>query len=152
MTTFSPTEAEYLTSQPLGRLATIGKDGRPHVMPVGVFYDPDSETLVIGSAADMVASKKFRDARANPDVAVVVDDLASVDPWTPRGIEVRGRAVVHLDGGAEVGKRLGAGFPFHEAYLAIHPRRVVAWGIDTDSFTPRARDVTAPGTRPRSSA
>lgn len=143
MTAFTPAEIEYLTSQPLGRFATVGKDGRPHVMPVGVFYDPGTGTLVIGSAADMVASKKFRDARANPDVAVVVDDLAGVDPWTPRGVEVRGRAEAHLSGGAEVGKRLGAGFPFHEAYLAIHPRRVIAWGIDTDYLTPSARDVTA---------
>lgn len=143
MSTFTTAEVEYLTTQPLGRVATVGKDGRPHVMPVGVFFDPDAEALVIGSAADMVASKKFRDARTNPDVAVVVDDLASVDPWTPRGIEVRGRAEVHLSGGAEVGRRLGAGFPFHEAYLAIHPRRVVAWGIDTDSFTVSARDVAA---------
>ena len=149
MSIFSPAEVDYLTTQPLGRLATVGKDGRPHVVPVGVFLDPDSETLVIGSAADMVASKKFRDARVNPDVAVVVDDLVTVEPWAPRGIEIRGRAEVHLDGGAEVGKRLRAGFPFHEAYLEIHPRRIITWSIDTDSFT--ARDVTSPGTRPRSS-
>lgn len=151
MTAFTSAEIEYLTTQPLGRFATVGRDGRPHVMPVGVFYDPDTDAIVIGSAANMPASKKFRDARANPDVAVVVDDLADVDPWTPRGIEVRGRAEIHLSGGAETGKRLGAGFPFHEAYLAIHPHRIIAWGIDTDSFTPSARDVTAPGTRPRSS-
>jgi pyridoxamine 5'-phosphate oxidase family protein len=141
MSTFTSAEVEYVTSQPLGRFATVGKDGRPHVMPVGVFYDPATETLVIGSAATMAESKKFRDARANPEVAVVIDDLASVDPWTPRGIEVRGRAEAHLAGGAEVGRRLGAGFPFDEVYLRIHPRRVVSWGIDTDSFAATARDV-----------
>jgi pyridoxamine 5'-phosphate oxidase family protein len=141
MTTFTSTEVEYLNSQALGRLATVGKDGRPHVMPVGVFLDPESETIVIGSAATMVKSKKFRDAQANPDVAVVIDDLASVDPWTPRGIEVRGVAEAHLTGGAEVGRRLGAGFPFDEVYLRIHPRRVVSWGIDTDSHAAAARDI-----------
>jgi len=141
MSTFTSTEIEYLTSQPLGRFATVGKDGRPHVMPVGVFYDASTETLVIGSAATMVSSKKFRDARANPDVAVVVDDLASVNPWTPRGIEVRGRAEACMSGGGEVGRRLGAGFPFDEVYLRIHPRRVVSWGIDTSSYATAARDV-----------
>jgi pyridoxamine 5'-phosphate oxidase family protein len=145
MSTFTTAEVDYLASQPLGRVATVGRAGKPHVMPVGVFYDPDRETLVIGSAADMVASKKFRDAQANPEVAVVVDDLASVDPWTPRGIEVRGRAETHLTGGAATGQRLGAGFPFHEAYLEVHPSRVVAWGIDTDSFTVAARDVQRTG-------
>src|SRR5262245_18198153 len=124
MGTFTSTEVEYLSSQPLGRFATVGKDGKPHVMPVGVFYDPDTETLVIGSAATMAKSMKFRDASANPDVALVVDDVASVDPSTPRGIEVRGRAEAHHAGGAEVGRRLGAGFPFDEVYLRIHPRRV----------------------------
>ncbi len=34
-----------------------------------------------------------------------------------------------------------AGFPFHEAWLEIRPRRVLAWGIDTDSYTMTARDV-----------
>lgn len=141
MTTFTSTEIEYLNSQPLGRLATVGTDGRPHVMPVGFFYDPESETIVIGSAASMVRSKKFRDARDHPDVAFVIDDLASVNPWTPRGIEVRGVAEARLTGGAEVGQRLGATFPFDEAYLAIRPRRIVSWGIDTGSYAAAARDV-----------
>src|SRR5262245_8425942 len=141
MSTFTSTEVEYLTTQALGRLATVGADGRPHVMPVGVFYDPDTETIVIGSAATMAKSKKFRDASANPDVAVVIDDLASVDPWAPRGLEIRGRAEAHMTGGADVGRRLGAGFPFDEVYLRIRPRRVVSWGIDTDSYAAAARDV-----------
>jgi pyridoxamine 5'-phosphate oxidase family protein len=130
MGTFTDTEIEYLTSQPLARFATVDKDGRPHVTPVGVFYDPDSETLVIGCVATMTKTKKFRDARANPDVAVVVDDLATVDPWAPRGVEIRGRAEAVLEGGGEIGRRLGAGFPFDDVYLRIHPRRIVAWGLD----------------------
>jgi pyridoxamine 5'-phosphate oxidase family protein len=141
MSTFTSTETEYLTSQPLGRFATADKDGRPHVVPVGVFYDPETETLVIGSVATMARSKKFRDTQANPNVAVVVDDLASVNPWAPRGIEVRGRAEAHLSGGAEVGRQLGAGFPFDEVYLRIHPRRIASWGIDSDEMSPNVRDV-----------
>jgi pyridoxamine 5'-phosphate oxidase family protein len=141
MTLFTPAEIDYLVSQPLGRLATVGADGRPHVMPVGVFYDPETEALVVGSAADMPRSKKFRDARRNPDVAIVVDDLATVDPWTPRGIEVRGVAEALDDGGVEVGRRLGAGFDFHPAYLRIRPRRILSWGLTGDSFALDARDV-----------
>jgi pyridoxamine 5'-phosphate oxidase family protein len=141
MSTFTDPEMEYLNGQTLGRIATVGPDGSPHVMPVGVFYDPETESIVIGSGQDMAASKKFRDARRNPPVAVVVDDLASVDPWTPRGIEIRGRAETHLEGGEEVGKRLGAGFQFNHAWIRIHPRRIVAWGIDGGSFAASARDV-----------
>lgn len=112
MSTFTDAEVEYLKSQPLGRTATVDSDGRPHVTPVGVFYDPDWQTLAIGSAADMAASKKFRDPRRHRDVAVVVDDLAAIDPRTPRSIEIRGLAETRASGGAEIGTRLDAGFPW----------------------------------------
>ena len=110
---------------------------------MGVFYDPETETIVIGGAGDMPASKKFRDAQRTPDVAVVVDDLETVDPWAPRGIEVRGRAETLTQGGEEVGRRLGAGFAFNPAWIRIHPRRILAWGLDTGSFELSARDVSS---------
>lgn len=138
---FTAAEVRYLTGQPLGRLATVGPDGRPHVMPVGVFYDPETKAVVIGGH-NLAASKKFRDARRRPEVALVVDDLAAVDPWTPRGIEIRGDAETHTAGGEEVGRRAGASFRFSPAWIQIRPRRILAWGIDTDSLDLNARDVT----------
>jgi len=144
MGTFTDAEVEYLNSQPLGRLATVGTDGRPHVTPVGVFYDPETRTIVVGGHAgsDMAASKKFRDARRRPEVAFVVDDLASVDPWTPRFVEVRGRAEAHTDGGEAVGVRIEAGMPFDPAWIRISPRRIVAMGIEGGGpFELNARDV-----------
>lgn len=128
MSKFSDEELEYLKSQPLGRLATVGPDGRPHVTPVGFFYDAEEDAIVISSVQDMAASKKFRDAQGRPDVAFVVDDVADVASWKARGIEIRGIAVAHTEGGEEVGRRVGAGFTFHPAYLSIHPRRVRTWG------------------------
>jgi pyridoxamine 5'-phosphate oxidase family protein len=138
---FSDAEIEYLSSQPLGRLATVDAAGRPHVVPVGFFLDRDANAIVIGGAMDMAASKKFRDAARRPDVALVVDDLASVDPWTPRGVEIRGRAETHTSGGEEVGRRLGAPFRFHPSYIRIRPRRVLAWGIEPEPASVTARDV-----------
>jgi pyridoxamine 5'-phosphate oxidase family protein len=139
--TFTDSEIEYLNSQPLGRIATADADGRPHVMPVGAFYDPESEAIVVGATGGIASSKKFRDARHRPDVAIVVDDLASVDPWRPRGIEIRGRAETHLDGGEAVGERVGASFEFEPAWIRIRPRRILSWGIDNGSFEMSARDV-----------
>lgn len=141
MRAFTQAEIEYLTTQPLGRIATVGADGAPHVMPVGVFYDPEVGGLAVGAAGGMAASKKFRDVRRRPEVAFVVDDLAAVDPWTPRGVEIRGIAEAHDEGGEAVGERLGAPFQFDAAWISIHPRRILAWGIDTGSFELRARDV-----------
>lgn len=142
MSIFTDAEVEYLTKGLLGRLATVGPDRRPHVTPLGVFLDPQDHTLVIGghTGSEFVSSKKYRDAQRHPDVAVVVDDVASVDPWTPRYIEVRGRADTPPSGGEEVGKRLDAPFPFESAWIRIHPRRVLAFNID-GTFELAARDV-----------
>jgi hypothetical protein len=38
--TFTETEIEYLRGQLLGRLATVGRDGSPHVVPVGFRLGP----------------------------------------------------------------------------------------------------------------
>lgn len=143
MGAFTDAEVAYLTSQPIGRLATVGPDGRPQVKPVGLSYDPQTEGIVIGGAVgtNMAGSKKFRDAQGRPDVAFVVDDVVTVDPWTPRGIEIRGRAETHTEGGAQVGERLGAPFPFDPAWILIRPRRILAWGIDNGSLEISARDV-----------
>jgi pyridoxamine 5'-phosphate oxidase family protein len=143
MSMFTAAEIEYLRGQPLARLATVGADGRPQVKPVGFLLDTDADELVIGGYAGsgMATSKKFRDVAANGFVAMVVDDVAEVDPWTPRGVEVRGRAEARTEGGAEVGKRLGAPFDFDPAWILVRPTRIVSWGIDGSSYEVSARDA-----------
>ena len=98
MSTFTPEELAYLQSQRLGRLATVGANGQPHVVPVGFRYNPDQDTIDIGGH-DFAKRKKYRDVQQNPRVAFVVDDLASVNPWRARGIEVRGEADRELGAG-----------------------------------------------------
>ena len=141
MTTFTDAEIEFLNSQRLGRLATVGADGMPHVMPVAVFYDPEAEALVIGANAQfgeeiMATSKKFRDAQRRPKVAVVLDAPS------PRILEVRGEAETHLDGGEDVGKRVGAPFRFCQAWMRIRPRRIVTVGVNDGPYGASARDIT----------
>src|SRR5690349_3324048 len=85
MGSFTEKEIRYLRGQRLGRLATVGADGTPHVMPVGFHVSDDLEVIEIGGHG-LSRSKKWRDLQANPRVAFVVDDLAGVNPWTPRGI------------------------------------------------------------------
>lgn len=148
---FTDAEIGYLNRGPLsgllGRLATVGPDGRPHVTPLGALYDPETQAIVIGGHAgtNMAASKKFRDAQRHPEVAVVIDDVATINPWTPRGIEIRGRAETYTEGGEEIGKRIDPGYPWDPAWIRIRPRRILAWGIDTDPFELNARDVAANG-------
>ncbi len=127
MSVFTEQEIAHLNQQRLGRLATVGADGQPHVVPVGFRYDAEADTIDIGGH-NVAQSKKFRDASRHPQVAFVVDDLASIDPWRPWGIEVRGVAATFTEGG----ERLGPGFG--SSWLRITPRRIVSWGVDSDPF------------------
>jgi pyridoxamine 5'-phosphate oxidase family protein len=120
--TFTASELEYLASQRLGRLATARPDGTLQVSPVGFRYNPDTETIDIAGYR-MTASRKFRNVADNGRVAFVVDDLASVQPWRPRCVEIRGRAEAvgappsAPDGGVD------------GAIIRIHPQRVISFGL-----------------------
>jgi len=67
--------------------------------------------------------KKWRDVHSNAKVAFVVDDLASVQPWAPRGIEIRGTAEVLHSGGKTVAPH------FDDEMFRISPRRIYTWGL-----------------------
>jgi pyridoxamine 5'-phosphate oxidase family protein len=72
----------------------------------------------------------LRNIEANPWVAFVVDDLAAVNPWTPRGVTIRGRAEINAQGG----ERLGPGFD--SLLIQIKPTRITSWGVDANAFGP----------------
>jgi len=95
---FTPAEIAYLRSQTLCRLATATTDGHPHVVPVTFVYNEVEDTIDIGGH-DFATRKKWRDVGRNSEVALVVDDIASFDPWHVRMLEVRGNAERLLDGG-----------------------------------------------------
>lgn len=116
-------QIDYLSTQRLGRLATAGADGKPHVTPSSFHHNPELGTIDCGGH-HVADTKKYRDVQANGWAAIVVDDLASIDPWRPRMLEIRGRAEAIPTGGA----RLGPGFG--EAFIRIHPEKVNAFGLD----------------------
>jgi len=134
MSAFTPAEISYLQSQRLGRIATVGSDGQPHVVPVGFRYNPEHDTIDIGGH-DFAKRKKFRDVRQNPRVALVVDDVASLVPWRVRGVEVRGEAEILETGGETV-------IPFFDPEMfRIRPTRVVSWGLETNDTPTNARTL-----------
>jgi pyridoxamine 5'-phosphate oxidase family protein len=114
MSIFSDDELAYLQGERrLARLATVGADGTPHVVPVGWSLNAELDAVEVGGR-DFERSKKFRDVQRGGRAAIVIDDLASTDPWRPRGIEVRGRAEAIKE---------------PEAIIRIHPERIVSWGL-----------------------
>jgi len=113
--TFSDAELAYLHSgRRLARIATIGTDGMPHVVPTGWVHNPRTNTIdVTGHHLDR--TKKYRDVQHIPRAAVVIDDLADAQTWSPRAIEIRGRAE-----------------PVRtpEPLIRIHPEHIVSWGLE----------------------
>jgi pyridoxamine 5'-phosphate oxidase family protein len=118
---FTDAQLAYLRSQLLGRLATVGADGGPQNNPVGFRVD-DEHRIVIGGAR-LGATRKFRNVLANPRVAFVVDDLASVRPWRPRMVEIRGTAEALTDI-----EPFGPGYS--REVIRITPIRVFASGLE----------------------
>ena len=113
---FRDAERQYLAGgRQLGRIATVGADGTPHVVPVAWIYNAARDTIDVGGA-ELERTKKFRDIARTGRAAIVIDDLASTDPWHPRGIEVRGR---------------GEAIAMPTPLIRIHPERIVSWGIET---------------------
>jgi PPOX class F420-dependent enzyme/OxyR family protein len=119
---FTKAELTYLLGERrLARLATVGNDGMPHVVPVGWSYNPDRGSIDI-SGHHFAATQKFRNAHNNPRVAFVVDDV--LPPFQPRCVMVQGTAQA-LD--AE-----RAGGSGGEAMIRVIPERITSWGLDSD--------------------
>jgi len=92
-TMFSQKETEYLRSQRLARIGTAaaastGGSNQPDVVPVG--FDFDGQYFYV-SEMNLIKSTKYKNVQKNPNVALVIDDLNSVNPWEPRGMSLRNR-------------------------------------------------------------
>ncbi len=134
-TIFSQKEVEYLKSQRIARIATAsasskGKENgsmQPDVVPVG--FDFDGEYLYVGGM-NILKSTKYKNVLKNNKVAIVIDDLKSIDPWDPRGIKIYGTAdVVTRQGGYMEGT--GHANP---SYIRISTKKKWSWGIDEPVF------------------
>ena len=115
MSVFTEAELRYLVGgRQLGRIATVGADGTPHVVPVGWIYNAARGTIDVGGH-ELERSKKFRDIARTGRAAIVIDDVESADPWRPRAIEIRGRAEA---------------ITMPTPLIRIHPERIVSWGLE----------------------
>src|SRR5438105_2280371 len=71
---FTPAEIAYLRQPALGRIATVGTDGQPHVTPVTFHYNEAEDAIDVGGIF-WGATKKWRDAQHNPRLTLLVDDV-----------------------------------------------------------------------------
>jgi pyridoxamine 5'-phosphate oxidase family protein len=132
MSVFTDSELDYLASQRLGRIATVGPDGQPHVVPTSFRYNAEHDAIDVGGMR-MSQTKKLRDVQRTGRASIVVDDV--LPPWQPRMIEIRGNAEVVPTGGKAFGDR------FEDTIVRIRPTRIVAFGVDADEPAMTARSV-----------
>ena len=123
MAVFTDAELEYLAGQRLARIATASPTGEPEVSPVG--FEADARGIATGGL-DITKTVRYRNIRATGRASMVIDDLASVDPWTPRGVKVRGAAEIVTDADGR-------------ASIRISPDTVWSWGINEGAETHFAR-------------
>ncbi len=121
MSAFTPTEIAYLESQPLMRFASASPTGKPDVAPVIFELDGDD---IISAGFDITHTARYRNIQRNPQVTLVIDDLATVDPWSPRGVKIIGTAAIEtVDGSPR---------------FRIHPKVIISWAInDTTPGIPK---------------
>lgn len=113
MSVFTEAELAFLRSERmLARIATVGRDGMPHLAAVG-WSLADGDTAVKVGGINFAATKKFRDVARTGKAAIIIDVVEA--PWRPRGVEVRGAAEA-VDG--------------PEPHILIRPTRIVSWGFD----------------------
>ncbi|GAC1690548.1 MAG: PPOX class F420-dependent oxidoreductase [Ktedonobacteraceae bacterium] len=111
---FSEKELAYISSQRLLRLATVEANGQPDVDAVGFRFD-GQRFYILGQ--DLAKTRKYKNVQAgNKQVSLIIDDLASTQPWTPRGIRLHGIAEP-----TEINGR---------PYLVITPTVSWSWGVD----------------------
>jgi nitroimidazol reductase NimA-like FMN-containing flavoprotein (pyridoxamine 5'-phosphate oxidase superfamily) len=118
------------------RIATVGRDGRPHVVPV--CHAADNGRIYFGTGRD---SLKVRHLKANPNLTVVVDVYA--EDWGGlKGVMIQGSAALIARGPrfrrfrdllyrkypqypkeAAIGER-------DSVMIEVTPRHVTSWGFD----------------------
>jgi pyridoxamine 5'-phosphate oxidase family protein len=116
MGVFTDGEVAYLQSQRLARLATASASGQPDVSAVGFGLDGDA---IVSGGIDLTKTIRLRHLKENPRATIVIDDLASTDPWTPRGVKVRGAATVEAHDGS--------------LRIRIVPEVIWSWGINPNA-------------------
>jgi pyridoxamine 5'-phosphate oxidase family protein len=111
---FSSEEETYLTSQRIGRLATVAADGQPDADAVSYQWN-GHEIVFFGH--NLLATRKARNIAAGADrVSFIVDDIGERDGARyPRGLKIHGLAEIRTDG--------------ERPEIAIRPVTSWSWGL-----------------------
>src|SRR3954471_11262419 len=107
MSVFREGELSYMAGgRQLGRIATVGADGTPHVVPVGWIYNAARDAIDIGGH-ELDRTKKFRDvARTGGAATGGTNSATSHEPAALRSLSTTWPARTR---GTRVGSRSAGG-------------------------------------------
>jgi len=127
--------AHFLRWQRVCRVATVGRSGVPHAVPVCHLFANDK--LYFASGGD---AKKVKNLRVNPHVTVVVDTYA--DDWSLlKGVMVQGTAAL-IEPGPRFRKLLRLLYEKYPQYpeeaalgrgdviVEVTPKHLFSWGFE----------------------
>jgi pyridoxamine 5'-phosphate oxidase family protein len=128
MSVFTEAELAYLNSQPLMRFASASLSGKPDVAPVTFEVEGDD---IVTAGFNITQTVRYRNIQSNPRATLVIDDLATIDPWSPRGIKITGTATIEeIDGAPR---------------FRITPEVIISWAVnDTAPGIPKMERRTVP--------
>ncbi len=115
---FTADEINYLKSQRLARIATISDKGQPEATVSQFEYDGD--VIYIHGDHQNYLPKLAQTQSGRSRVALIIDDLLSLDPWQARGIQIYGMAEMIVCDAV----------PEPKVTLRIRPQSSCSWGID----------------------
>jgi PPOX class probable F420-dependent enzyme len=123
--------AALAAAAPVARLATVGPDGRPHLVPCCFAFDADVAYSVVDHKPKRSAAlRRLDNIAANPAVCLLVDHYE--DDWTALWwVRFDGDARVVVDG------------PEHAAAVALLCAKYPQYRATPPSGTVVAIDVTA---------
>ncbi len=89
---FNQAEIDYINGQRLARFSTVSAEGQPDVAAIGYKFDGRNFNI---RGIENASTRKYRNiAAGQTKVALIIDDLGSVDPWRPRGVRIYGIAAI----------------------------------------------------------
>jgi PPOX class probable F420-dependent enzyme len=120
-------------SASVARLATVGADGRPHIVPVCFVIDKQTLYFAVDSKPKRTTNlKRLRNIAANPAVSILVDHYE--DDWTRLWwvrIDGDARVLTDKDEGHRAVKLLAARYSQYRANAPSGPVVAMAIGAVT---------------------
>lgn len=140
MLNLTPEQIAFIDAQRVGRLATAGADGQPHVVPVCYARDGASFYIALDAKPKRVPParlKRVRNLLANPRAALVIDRYD--EDWSALAyVLVRGRAALLAPEEDEQRRAVALlrgrypqyrAMPIHEQpMIVLRAEAAVAWG------------------------